>query len=137
MNGGTYSNWFGPGPAWGVDRPMTMADLYAARRLLSTPRPKLPDFTVPLSAIATLPLRIDRARRRAWIAGIPVLSAPVEPGVWYHVAPLPRHLDPLGTSRETIITADPLRMMRRLRRSLARAGHRGRRGAVRVQIEGA
>lgn len=73
-------------------------------------------------------LAVDRQRRRGWIDGAEVLAGPVEPGVWYHVPAL----FPRG---ETIVTADPVKLLRKVRRRIARdRAPRGRRGAIQVPL---
>lgn len=83
------------------------------------PRPFIPD------------LRVDRRARRAWVEGVEVKRAPVDGETVYH---MPAFRGPIFTEPEMFIAADPLRVVRRLRRHVARKGHRGRRGAVRVPL---
>ena len=68
---------------------------------------------------------------RVWVSGIEVRQAPVDPGVWYHVKD---RVNPFGLTSEVIVTANPMRLARGLRRKLAREGTRGRRGAKPVPV---
>ena len=128
--------------------PLTLDAIRDAHRAIeATMRPRLAPPRVQVNPAVTVTgsnvsvrvdfvpaLRIDRRTRRAWIEGIEVQRAPLDHGRIVHVVP-PRMGDGFPFyEREMFLAADPLRVVRQLRRHVARHGHRGRRGAIRVPL---
>lgn len=74
-------------------------------------------------------------RNRAYIEGVEVRRAPgIEPGVWYHMKRQPPLFPGLPPTPEMIFCGDPPRMLRQLRRRMAREKTRGRRGSRRIPL---